>query len=95
MTRTVEIEIYRDIEWFIEDKSMKANGDIDMFAVCDTADDKIVYAFDISVDNEMINEAKKDKRFLEVCKFRHEDKEFVGTFIDALEYIKANWRRNA
>ncbi len=32
---------------------------------------------------------------MEVCKFIHKDKEFVGTFIDALEYIKANWGKDA
>jgi hypothetical protein len=53
-------------------------------------DGNIVYLLDNFVSDKNLTLAKKESRFLEVCSFTdlENNTNFVGTFVDALEYIK-------
>ncbi|WP_297575904.1 hypothetical protein [uncultured Campylobacter sp.] len=65
-----------------------------------TQDNKITYIFDVfAPSDDEINECKKYKEFGEICEFNFFDsatnkykEKFRGTFIDALEYIKENFK---
>ncbi|MBE2984662.1 hypothetical protein CCAL9344_01350 [Campylobacter sp. RM9344] len=63
-----------------------------------TADKKIAYVFDVFTPKDKdMNEVKKHKEFSEICEFVHtadgkERANFQGTFIDALNYIKDNFK---
>lgn len=100
--RAFEIAIYKDYSWeiglrwidsFENYKDLETNYCFGIAKM--TPDNRIAFIADITIDDEIIDESKKDRRFLEVCKFRHKEKEFVGSFIDAFEYIKANWGKAA
>lgn len=53
---------------------------------------QIVHIFNSFISDKTIKNANNDKLMQEVCEFRHEDYKFSGTFIDALEYIKENFK---
>ncbi|WP_297575895.1 hypothetical protein [uncultured Campylobacter sp.] len=96
--RHLEIEIFPQDDWSIVDKKLYSTNQkhIDFFANCYIKDDKITYIFDISFYD--LERAKKSKFFNEVCEFEvfvndAFKEKFQGTFIDALEYIKANFKQ--
>ena len=89
---------YIGIEWFIEalnyDKD-KAKGLKIIAPITSTIDGKIAQIFDIfTPSKEEINKAKEYKEFYEICDFEvlESGHKFTGSFIDALEYIKANFK---
>ncbi|WP_086246439.1 hypothetical protein [Campylobacter vicugnae] len=89
---------YLGIEWFIEalnyDKD-KAKGLKIIAPITSTIDGKIAQIFDILTPSKQdIDEAKEYKEFYEICDFEvlESGHKFTGTFIDALEYIKANFK---
>ena len=89
---------YIGIEWFIERQSDIDSGDsqLDIIRpITKIRDDKVVRIFDIFAPSyDAINQAKKYKEFYEICDFEvvSNGYKFTGTFIDALEYIKANFK---
>ncbi len=95
--RKFNIEIYNNFEWYIEIDTVNdfseypyLGGDIEYSfgGSKSTQDGKIARIFDIDVRDTDLELAKDDKRFKEVCDFRHDKHSFKGTFIDALDYIK-------
>ena len=89
---------YLGIEWFIEalnyDKD-KAKRLKLIAPITSTIDGKIAQIFDIlTPSKEDIDEAKEYKEFYEICDFEvlANGYKFTGSFIDALEYIKANFK---
>lgn len=89
---------YLGIEWFIEalnyDKD-KAKGLKIIAPITSTIDGKIAQIFDILTPSKQdIDEAKEYKEFYEICDFEvlTNGHKFTGSFIDALEYIKANFK---
>ena len=89
---------YLGIEWFIQapnyDES-KAKGLKIIAPITSVIDGKIAQIFDIfTPSKEDIDEAKEYKEFYEICDFEvlANGHKFSGTFIDALEYIKANFK---
>ena len=89
---------YLGIEWFIEalnyDKD-KAKGLKIIAPITSTIDGKIAQIFDILTPSKQdIYESKEYKEFSEICDFEvlSNGYKFTGTFIDALEYIKANFK---
>lgn len=101
--RKFEIAFY-GIEWHIssfnyDEKLTKSIKGL-YKPIITTQENKITYIFDVfAPSDDEINECKKHKEFDEICEFnffdsttnKYKDK-FQGTFIDALEYIKANFR---
>ncbi|WP_162165593.1 hypothetical protein [Campylobacter fetus] len=95
--RKFVIEFY-GIEWFIEvpnydDKGTKGLGIV--APITSLKEGKIARIFDIlTPGTEDIDEAKEYKEFHEICDFEvvSNGHKFTGTFIDALEYIKANFK---
>lgn len=96
--RTLELTFTPTIDWDIVDRKLYAKNlpYVGLFAKGSTFKNKIVYLFDISF--VYLEKARRDKRYYEVCNFKHIDensgevvKQFQGTFIDALEYIEANF----
>lgn len=89
---------YLGIEWFIEAPDYnkdKAKGLEIIAPITSTIDGKIAQIFDIfTPSKEEINQAKKYKEFYEICDFEvlASGHKFTGSFIDALEYIKANFK---
>ncbi|ALV24400.1 hypothetical protein CIG2463D_0823 [Campylobacter iguaniorum] len=88
---------YLGIEWFIEvsnyDKD-KTKGLKIISPITSVIDGKIAQVFDIlTPQQEDIEEAKEYKEFYEICDFEvlSNGHKFSGTFIDALEYIRANF----
>lgn len=101
------IKIYKDYDWEIKLKTLSDYAlypelEFDLFSISrQTSDRKIVYLFDADIEQENINAAKQDDRFKELCKFEafiddgageETSIEFVGTIIDALEYIQKEFR---
>lgn len=98
--REFTIWIFEDIDWEIRLKghsSKKSECFIAAFAMAEiNKTNEIVYLFDIGVNDKDLELVKKDKRFDEICIFAHIEsplnekiiKEFEGTFIDALKYVK-------
>ncbi|AHE94373.1 hypothetical protein GZ989_003905 [Campylobacter fetus] len=88
---------YLGVEWFIEAPSYdedKAKKLKIIAPITSVIDGKIAQIFDIlTPQQEDIEEAKKYKEFHEICDFEvlSNGYKFTGTFIDALEYIKANF----
>lgn len=92
--------IYKDIDWEMREAIVDISDskilNIDAFATIKAIDNKIVYLTDMDVKDEDLELVSKDERFLENCifvqtTFENEPKiikEFEGTFIDALNYIK-------
>ncbi|OCS05547.1 hypothetical protein AC237_00010 [Campylobacter fetus subsp. testudinum] len=70
------------------------------FATFEVENNKIVHFFDIgAITSEILDIAKNDELMQETCEFEvliHNTfkENFTGTFIDALEYIKANFNRD-
>lgn len=95
--RKFTIEFY-GIEWFIEAPDYdedKSKGLKIIKPITSVIDGKIVQIFDIFTPlKEDIDEAKEYKEFYEICDFEvlANGHKFTGTFIDALEYIKANFK---
>lgn len=89
---------YLGIEWFIEalnyDKD-KAKRLKLIAPITSIIDGKIAQIFDILTPSKQdIDEAKEYKEFYEICDFEvlANGYKFTGSFIDALEYIKANFK---
>ena len=86
------------IEWFIESQFGIDNSDsqLDIIRpITKIRDDKVVRIFDIFTPSKKdIDKAKEYKEFYEICDFEvlANGHKFSGTFIDALEYIKANFK---
>lgn len=87
---------YLGIEWFIQAPNYddnKAKGLKIIAPITSTIDGKIAQIFDIFTPSKKdIDKAKEYKEFYEICDFEvlANGHKFSGTFIDALEYIKAN-----
>ncbi|WP_057040897.1 hypothetical protein [Campylobacter fetus] len=84
------------IEWAIKDPNHgdEAQGLGIIAPITSVMGGKIVEIFDILTPyQEDIDEAKEYKEFYEICDFEvlSNGHKFTGTFIDALEYIKANF----
>lgn len=101
--REFEIAFY-GIEWHIssfnyDEKFTKSIKGL-YKPIITTQESKITYIFDVfAPSDDEINECKKHKEFGEICEFNFFDsttnkykEKFQGTFIDALEYIKANFK---
>ncbi|RUT51050.1 hypothetical protein [Campylobacter fetus] len=64
------------------------------FAAIHIKNNKIICFFDIGkITDELLSMAKNDEHMSEICDFEvlSNGYKFTGTFIDALEYIKANF----
>lgn len=100
------IKIYKDYDWEIKlktlsDYSLYPEFEVEIFSIArQTSDRKIVYLFDVTIEQENIDISKKDDRFKELCKFEAfiDDGvgegifyEFDGNIIDALEYVQKNF----
>lgn len=89
---------YIGIEWFIEAfdyNKDKAKGLKIIAPITSTIDGKIAQIFDIfTPSKEEINKAKEYKEFYEICDFEvlESGHKFTGSFIDALEYIRVNFK---
>lgn len=97
------IKIWEDVDWEIKlfgsSQVNKKDIEIDAFAIAKSDDNRISYLFDISVKDKDLELASKSKIFLEECMFTHISydgmkniKQFEGTFIKALEYVKEEFK---
>ena len=93
MVRDFLIDVDKNIDWEIRLKGLKTYRPlkphkIDAFGIVKKENRKLAYLYDIVIDDEAIEIAKKDKLFLEKCNFIHNNQSFQGSFIDALMYVK-------
>ncbi|MDV2490016.1 hypothetical protein RVY88_03410 [Campylobacter sp. TJR-1] len=101
--RKLRLYIDDNVEWGIYDPNVQIYDKkyIDKkrlykypFATFKSKAGKIIHFFDIGkITDELLNIAKKDELMSEICDFEvlPNGHKFTGTFIDALEYIKANF----
>ncbi|MCI6989412.1 MAG: hypothetical protein MR902_07625 [Campylobacter sp.] len=90
-----------DIEWQINIKNYdiwngkyaKKENEKYKFATLCIEKNKIMGMFDMDVKDEVLNLAKNDPLMNEICEFNHKEHKFVGSFIDALNYIKKNFTK--
>ena len=84
------------IEWFIEvfNFKNKQTEKLDIISpITSVKNGEILQLFDIFTPSDKhINSCKKYKEFNEICEFYHDKHSFVGTFIDALNFIKVNFK---
>ena len=92
--REVGLDDYTKLKW----------AGIEAFGNIRVKNGKLAYVQDIAIRDEYMEIVKKEKLFSEVCNFTHNDKSFVkniaqkdgkkfqGTFIDALNYIKKEFK---
>ncbi|ABK82522.1 hypothetical protein Q4Y15_001690 [Campylobacter fetus] len=101
------IYFYKDIEWFIIADGIKNESEVPKYEDNELAysfgvykvflDGKIGFISDINTPNDAtLKTVEKYEYIAEICTFNvyKNDKfayKFTGTFIDALEYIKANF----
>ncbi|MBE6429880.1 MULTISPECIES: hypothetical protein [Campylobacter] len=65
------------------------------FATFEAVNGKIMHFFDIcKITDELLSVARDDELMQEICDFEvlESGYKFTGSFIDALEYIKANFK---
>ena len=97
--RKLEI-VGNNIEWQIsvkdydiwDGKYAEKENEKYKFATFCIENNQIMGMFDMDVKDEVLEIAKNDPLMQEVCEFRHKNYKFQGTFIDALEYIKENFK---
>ncbi len=96
----------KPIEWGVYERGYnlwdnkdydKKRADKYLFATVCVRNGLIMGFFDVSLSDDDIKISKNDKMMSEICEFSvfKNDKEitkFQGSFIDALEYIKANFK---
>ncbi|GKH61202.1 hypothetical protein CE91St25_15380 [Campylobacter ureolyticus] len=97
--RKLEI-MANDVEWQIsvkgydiwDSKYAKKENEKYKFATFCIENNQIMGMFDMDVKDEVLKIAKKDPLMQEICEFKHKDYKFKGSFIDALKYIKQNFK---
>ena len=93
--RKLKINIIPNVDFEIIDEKIynpKNCEYLGLFAKCRVNSGKIAYIFDIFPTAYYLDKAQKEPLFNEICEFTHEKHTFQGSFIDALEYIKENFK---